>query len=140
MFLPLPQEPDLFTLSNDSKELAQEQSFFMKGEMHKIGQAILCCSKTCCGYYISFSVIIPSGQSMSLFKMDKRVHCASKVSSKSCPPGLMCWDFAVHLSFRQDAFTDKCPHPALKLSCVPPLWLFCNPQYIFPTGVRAQQL
>lgn len=57
MFLPLPQEHDLFTLPNDSKELVQEQSFFMKGEIHKIGQAILCCSKVCHGYYISFSVM-----------------------------------------------------------------------------------
>lgn len=37
----------------------------------------------------AFLWLIPSGQSMSLFKMEKRVHHASKVSSKICPLGLM---------------------------------------------------
>lgn len=88
----------------------------------------------------AFLWCILSGQSVSLFKMEKRVHHASKVSSKSCPPGPMCWNFAVCLSSRQNVFVAKSPHSALEHSHVPPLWLLCNAQYIFPTGARAQQL
>lgn len=83
----------------------------------------------------AFLWLIPSGQSMCLFKMEKRAHCASKVSSKSCPPGLMRRNCVVC-----QYFTAEYPHSALEHSPVLPSWLLCNAQYIFATGARAQQL
>lgn len=146
MFLPLPQEHDLFTLPNDSKELVQEQSFFMKGEIHKIGQAILCCSKTCHGYYISFSVMHSfRTKHVPIWNGEEDPLCFQGVQQK-LPTWTHVLGFCSASVFQTrcfhwwDAFTDKYPHPALELSCAPPLWLLCNPQYSFPTGARAQQL